>query len=945
MRRLRKAVAWILCVCLVVLYIPTSASVCVAASASGDIPPAGPATETDADMDTAQDMDAEKAEAETEEGTETTELPEEIILEEEGDAVTVLPEALMIPDAEGLTAERLPLDDLITNGGLLQPSAQTAADTYNHVHDAALIQALDNVEDILYVEGWGITRSNLRDVVFGLVNLSPQIFYLDSVVYLTDSENNVIYLNFEYSYDKSTIASMKKKFNTAVNTALNSVDTTGMTDVEIALAYHEYLTNTVAYNTEGYLNDTLGPNDFSAYGAFVDGEAVCQSYALAYMYLLTKKGITCGMATSDNANHAWNVVKLNGKWYHIDVTWDDPAWDTLGTSYHNFFLISEASLLKKASNRSDYRTATPYKYPYAKASDKSYENEFWTDATGYIYYFEGAWHYIADAAGGFSIVRMDYRNKQSSVLLTEEAAWPVWDRPGAVWEDQYGRLAAKANMLYFSTPTMIECLDLFSGERTVLYEPSTKQGYIYGIAKRGNRLAYVLHQSWDFEGKENLQYVTIPPILVTGITLSKKKVDIYRSSTYTLKATVSTKYADNQAVGWSSSDKNVATVNEKGVVTAVNEGHAVITVTAKDGSGVKAVCDVNVSLRELDDTDITLSSVLFTYNGERRTPTVTVTDNGKKLKRLTDYTVSFKNCTEIGTATVTVTGIGDYKGSRTFEYTIKPDKPVISSISNGTAGVKLAWSQVQGAGGYYVYRKQDGDTSYTKIKAISSGTSTSYVDKTAKSGKTYSYKIMAYKGANSGSASAEKSITFVGVTTVNDVTNHVKGVRVTWDRVSSASKYTVYRKAEGESNYKMIAAITPGSTVSYVDKTAVSGVTYSYRVYAHKNSCRGGASPEVTKMYLASPTILSVENKASHKMVLKWNKASEAEGYEIQYSVNSDMSGAKTVNVNGSSTTSKAVTGLTEGQTYYVRMRIYKNEAGTKQYSAWSGQETIKVTR
>ena len=112
-----------------------------------------------------------------------------------------------------------------------------------------------------------------------------------------------------------------------------------MTDEEIVLAYHEYLTSTVAYAYAAYLQGSLGgAHEYDMYGALVNHSSVCQGYAETMFYLLKKAGLSCAIASSQNINHAWNIVKVNGKWYHVDATWDDPVWDMPGRSNHDYFL-------------------------------------------------------------------------------------------------------------------------------------------------------------------------------------------------------------------------------------------------------------------------------------------------------------------------------------------------------------------------------------------------------------------------------------------------------------------------------------------------------------------------------------------------------------------------------------------------------------------------------
>lgn len=131
------------------------------------------------------------------------------------------------------------------------------------------------------------------------------------------------------------------EFDRAVEEAMAL--TAGVTDdVEKLLILHDHLVVKNAYNWDVA---TTGTTDnkmvWSAYGALVQGDAVCQGYALAYKLLLNKLGIDCIMVTSEDMNHAWNLVRLDGSWYHVDVTWDDPTPNIPGYAGHNYFLLSD----------------------------------------------------------------------------------------------------------------------------------------------------------------------------------------------------------------------------------------------------------------------------------------------------------------------------------------------------------------------------------------------------------------------------------------------------------------------------------------------------------------------------------------------------------------------------------------------------------------------------
>ncbi len=89
---------------------------------------------------------------------------------------------------------------------------------------------------------------------------------------------------------------------------------------------NNYIIDNCRYDEEAAENnDVQGGNENDAYGALVDGKAVCEGYARAFQLLCNKANIDCVLlsGTTDSANHAWNGVKIGGDWYQIDVTWND----------------------------------------------------------------------------------------------------------------------------------------------------------------------------------------------------------------------------------------------------------------------------------------------------------------------------------------------------------------------------------------------------------------------------------------------------------------------------------------------------------------------------------------------------------------------------------------------------------------------------------------------
>ena len=125
-------------------------------------------------------------------------------------------------------------------------------------------------------------------------------------------------LNIEMTY--CTTAAQEKELETAVNGILAGLHLDGATDYEKIRAIYRYICSNVVYDYEHYENDREYLLQYSAYAAAIHHTAVCSGIADLFYYLANTAGVETHIVT--NADHAWNFVRLDGKYYYIDATWD-----------------------------------------------------------------------------------------------------------------------------------------------------------------------------------------------------------------------------------------------------------------------------------------------------------------------------------------------------------------------------------------------------------------------------------------------------------------------------------------------------------------------------------------------------------------------------------------------------------------------------------------------
>lgn len=183
------------------------------------------------------------------------------------------------------------------------------------------------------------------------------------------------------------------------------------------------------------------------------------------------------------------------------------------------------------------------------------------------------------------------------------------------------------------------------------------------------------------------------------------------------------------------------------------------------------------------------------------------------------------------------------------------------------------------------------------------------------------------------------------VTKVTSVANATSNVTVSWNKVSKASGYYVYRSTDGK-KFTKIATVKSASTVKYNDKKATkNGQKYVYKVVTYYNgnqTVSSAYSAAKTGYRLSTMKVSSLTNKKGKKAYIKWTKNSKSTGYQIKYVTG--KSKAKTVKASSKAKT-KTISKLKKGKTYKVRIRSYKKVSNVTYYSAWSKQKSVKIKK
>lgn len=416
---------------------------------------------------------------------------------------------------------------------------------------------------------------------------NPQFFFIHYPVYSYGS--NIISIKPQYkTLSKSQQNEQIDAFDTATRDALSLIKD-GMSDVEKALAVHDYLVLNCAYTYDSEPSSHV----YDAYGALVKHEAVCQGYSSAFNYLINNiLDIECHLVSTED--HQWNAIKINGKFYHVDVTWDDPTtggYDIQGRVYHSNFLVSTQKIEEEHSSNWTPKNIGTFGDEFA--------NAFWTSAsnTSIICDNGAAFFFTRDC----QLVKYDFSTKTSTVLTTLDT---YWNYLGC-----YAGLVKKGNILIFNSPDQLLVYDLLSNKGPFpvwTLDVELAGGFFFGIWQDGDKMPCRIAQTpYDISETEVI-YEDMGWISAETISLDTASVETHIGESFTINATVLSAVDSScwyNSPCWTSSNPAVASItpseHEYGKqpfanITILAQGTTTITATLPE-NGATATCVITAT--------------------------------------------------------------------------------------------------------------------------------------------------------------------------------------------------------------------------------------------------------------------------------------------------------------------------------------------------------------
>lgn len=261
-------------------------------------------------------------------------------------------------------------------------------------------------------------------------------------------------------------ASCKQTFDANAAYLLRDIENNKyLTDVEKALLLHDRLAIWTEYDYDNYIQGTLPKSVYTAYGALGNQKAVCQGYAMAYMYLLKRVGIESDYCSSEMLDHGWNIVYIDGKPYHVDVTWDDPVYDKTGYVEHYNFLRSTEGIREEHHHGTDFIT-TP--------TSILYDSYYWQDCNSSFVLVNNELYYI-------DTDDQTLRKAEGEDTTTLCSVAAEWETKNHEYWTRLACLGATEELILFSQPEGIYAYDPAIGQKYSIYSADRSQNPYWSV--------------------------------------------------------------------------------------------------------------------------------------------------------------------------------------------------------------------------------------------------------------------------------------------------------------------------------------------------------------------------------------------------------------------------------------------------------------------------------
>jgi len=504
-----------------------------------------------------------------------------------------------------------------------------------------------------------ITTDNMESIrmIYHVLISEYEVGILAKKVSLNYGRANGYYIGtmrFGYYVDDSD-------YDATYKTVMNQLDEISAlvldewSDEEKALFLHDYLAYHYDFDQTEYETEEEEYVCHSAYGMLTRNMGVCEGYACLYSMLLNREGIETHLMTSDKLGHAWNIVKIDDKWYHVDVTWDDFYYHE-GAMKHNSFLKNAEDMRLSNHTQDDWKTLTKVLESDMDVAEESLDG-FWKNSNAIVQYRDGQWFAVTSTDANKYTVEYcwyDYdpttKTAEKTSLTSDTRYWVTPENAGIVYVGNYSVPAFYKDVIFYSTPNSVF---LLNGKQPYwlfdLTEEQKAEGQIFAIHIEGDTLYYDVAPSPNDEGVEYALDLTQYADEYIG-SLFTTTEETTTTTTTTTKPTTSTTTTTTTTKPTTSTTTTTATTKPTTSTTTTTATTKPTTSTTTTTATTKPTTSTTTTTATTKPTTSTTTTTATTK------PTTSTTTTTATTKPTTSTTTTATTSTTTTTETTTLAG-------------------------------------------------------------------------------------------------------------------------------------------------------------------------------------------------------------------------------------------------------------------------------------------------
>lgn len=388
----------------------------------------------------------------------------------------------------------------------------------------------------------------------------PELSFYTNVLnrysyYTADNYISKIELETFYTMTSDEI-SEKQKMIDAEYEKIKSLIADDMTPLQQLLTVHDYIAANYEYDTtlQSRTLDTM----------IEQKSGVCQGYSYLFKYVLDSLGIECVTVPSTENSHMWNKVKLDGEWYNVDVTYDDPQPDTSTNISHLYFLLNDDEIREiddslDYSDENVHSTWDPYKWddntPVEVSDSRAYSKSALHDIPKQTVYKDGEF-YCFDDDNDICVIDFEDNDLKPVYKASSEYKWHI---DGNRYYSDMSAMVLYKGDIYFNSPNNVFKFNPNDNTVKQIYSYGPKDSdiaHIYGLKIKDDKINIEYTENYR-NGISELIPISVKPEMPCSSEISMEDGEV------TVTLNIPEEYTDTASV-------YIAEYDEKGILTGIH---------------------------------------------------------------------------------------------------------------------------------------------------------------------------------------------------------------------------------------------------------------------------------------------------------------------------------------------------------------------------------------